>query len=64
VPSIEQWSATQKAKAFYLLLKLKLFGFRVTRTILDAVSEEPDSSDTEAHEWWEKAQQELGVKVA
>ena len=58
---IAGWSASQKAKVYYYLLKLRTFGFRVSRSILKQLSVEPARSDKEAHRWWQKAQQVLGV---
>lgn len=59
--AVEQWSILQVAKAYYLLLKLRTFGFSVSKDFIKDLSTEPDESDVEAHEWWEKAQQVLGV---
>lgn len=60
---IASWSDVQKAKGLYLLLKLGTFGFKVTQEIFTLLSVEPVQSDSAAHDWWEKAQQLLGVKV-
>lgn len=57
----EQWSALQKAKAYCLLLKLRTFGFSVSKELIRYFATEPDASDKEAHVWWEEAQRVLGV---
>lgn len=62
--AIEGWAANQKAKAYYCLLKLRIFGFKVSRSVLKLLSAEPDPSNTEAHGWWKKAQQVLGVAAS
>lgn len=61
--NVESWSADQKAQVFYYLLKLRTFGFHVEKEVLKLLSTEPDASDAVAHDWWEKAQQVLGVAV-
>ena len=59
--AVKSWTAVQKAKVYYYLLKLRTIGFKVRKAALKLVSAEPDRSDTEAHNWWQKAQRELGV---
>ena len=61
VKTIESWSIEHAARAYYLLLKLRTFGFSVSKELIQSLSTEPDESDTDAHEWWERAQQVLGV---
>jgi len=61
--AVESWSVEQKAETFYYLLKLRTFGYHVAKEVLKLLAVEPASSDTVAHEWWEKAQQVLGVAV-
>jgi hypothetical protein len=61
---VKNWTALCKVKTFYYLLKLRTFGFKVPRAILTEVSKELNALDTEAHGWWEKAQQLLGVVVS
>ncbi len=58
---VKSWTAVQKAKAYYYLLKLRTFGFEVGKATLKLVSAEPDPSEAEAHNWWQKAQKVLGV---
>ena len=59
--AIESLSSEQVARAYCLLLKLRTFGFSVSKELIISLSTEPDESDADASEWWEKAQQVLGV---
>jgi len=61
--SVAFWPADQKSRAFYLLLKLRAFGFHGAKDVLKLLSIEPSSLDPLAHGWWEKAQLILGVAV-
>lgn len=58
---VKAWSAVEKAKAYYLLVKLVAFGFTVSQVVMSAVSGKPNPADNEATDWWRKARRALGV---
>lgn len=64
IKAAAQWSATQRAKAYYYLLKLRTFGFNVPKELIRHLSVGPAASDAEALKWWSKAKQVLGVVKA
>lgn len=64
IKAAARWSATQKAKAYYYLLKLRTFGFDVPKELIRHLSVGPAASDSEALEWWSRAKQVLGVAKA
>jgi len=61
VVRIYSWTPVQRAKTYFLLLKLQTFGFAASKTVLAAVSLNPDLSNAEVRTWWGKAKQLLGV---
>ncbi len=64
VNKMSLWTIEQKAKAYFLLVKLQAFGFTVSQVVLRAVAVKPDPSDKSAFDWWLKARRYLGAATA
>lgn len=60
IKEVDSWSETNKSKCFYLVLKLKKFGFKIEQELISKVSIEPSKS--QAQEWWLKALKLMGKK--
>jgi Ca-activated chloride channel family protein len=51
-----RWNVTDKARAYFLLMKLQYSGFKIQNNLIQEVSSKPDTTATEALAWWKQAQ--------